>query len=112
MSPHDRWRVGHMVEAAEQALAFVAGRSRADLDTDMMLRMALTRAVQIIGEAATQTSDAARAELPAVPWRQIAGMRNRLVHAYFDVDADILWVAATVEVPALLAQLKSVAPKA
>ena len=111
MSPRDRWRVEHMVEAAEQALAFVAGRSRGDLDADMMLRKALTRAVQIIGEAATQMSAAGRAELPRIPWRQITGTRNRLVHPCFDVDADILWVAATVEVAALLAQMKSVAPK-
>jgi hypothetical protein len=45
MSPDDRWRIAHMIEAAEQALAFVVGRQRADLDTDVMLRLALARAV-------------------------------------------------------------------
>ena len=49
MSPDDRWRVRHMIEAAEQALSFSQGRSRADLDSDAMLRMALTRAVEIVG---------------------------------------------------------------
>jgi uncharacterized protein with HEPN domain len=106
MSPDDRWRVGHMVEAAEHALAFVAGRSRADLDTDAMLRMALTRAVEVVGEAASQVSDGGRAELAALPWPQIVGMRNRLVHAYFDINRDILWDTVQLWIPDLLAQLK------
>ena len=90
MLPDDRWRVGHMIEAAEQALAFVAGHDRADLDADAMLRLALTRAVEIVGEAASQVSDSGRLELAGLPWAQIVGMRNRLVHAYFDINRDIL----------------------
>ncbi|MGE0386743.1 MAG: DUF86 domain-containing protein [Gammaproteobacteria bacterium] len=107
MSPDDRWRVGHMIEAAEQALAFVAGRRRSDLDTDAMLLLALTRAVEIVGEAASQVSDAGRAELTSIPWPQILGMRNRLVHAYFDINRDILWDTVQLSLPALLAQLKA-----
>ena len=108
MSPDDRWRVGHMIEAAEAALEFVAGRSRADLDTDAMLRMALTRAVEIVGEAASQVTDTGRAELAGVPWPQIVGMRNRLVHAYFDINRDILWDTVHLALPPLLVQLKPV----
>jgi uncharacterized protein with HEPN domain len=106
MSPDDQWRIGHMVEAAEQALTFVAGRDRSDLDSDVMLRLALTRLVEIIGEAAAQVTDAARRELPDVPWPQIVGMRNRLVHAYFDINADILWDTVQVALPELLEKLK------
>jgi uncharacterized protein with HEPN domain len=106
MSPDDQWRINHMVEAAEQALAFVAGRDRSDLDSDVMLRLALTRLVEIIGEAAAQVSDAARRELADVPWPQIVGMRNRLVHAYFDINADILWDTVQVALPELLEKLK------
>jgi uncharacterized protein with HEPN domain len=87
LSPDDQWRIGHMVEAAEQALIFAAGRDRSDLDSDVMLRLALTRPVEIIGEVAAQVTDAARRELSDVPWPQIVGMRNRLVHAYFDINA-------------------------
>jgi len=105
MSPDDRWRIGHMIEAAEQALDFVRSRTRQDLETDPMLRFALTRAVEIIGEAASQVSEPGRAELPAVPWRQIVGMRNRLVHAYFDIDRDILWDTVQLFLPQLLRQL-------
>ncbi len=105
MSPNDRWRVGHMADAAGQALAFVRGRRRADLESDAMLRMALMRAVEIVGEAATQVSEAGRAELSTVPWLQIVGMRNRLVHAYFDINQDILWDTVQLALPALLEQL-------
>jgi uncharacterized protein with HEPN domain len=86
MTPDDRWRIAHMVEAAEQALSFVRDRQRSDLDQDPMLCLAVTRAVEIVGEAAAQVTDAGRAELGDVPWRQIVGMRNRLVHAYFDIN--------------------------
>jgi len=96
-----------MADAAEQALAFVRGRHRADLDSDPMLRLALTRAVEILGEAATHVSEAGRAELSGVPWLQIAGMRNRLVHAYFDIDPDILWDTVQLALPALVEQLKA-----
>lgn len=107
MSPDDRWRIQHMIEAAEQALAFIEGRERADLDRDQMLQLALTRAVEIVGEAATQVSEAGRAELPAIPWPQVIGMRNRLVHAYFDVNLNILWDTVQLALPALLGPLKA-----
>ena len=107
MSPDDRWRVGHMIEAAEQALSFSQGRSRADLDSDAMLRMALTRAVEIVGEAAAQVSEAGRMELPGGPWAQIVGMRNRLVHAYFDINRNILWDTVQIALPPLLEQLRA-----
>lgn len=111
MSPDDRWRVRHMADAAEQALAFVQGRQRADLDTDAMLRLALTRAVEIVGEAAAQVSDAGRNHCPDVPWQQIVGMRNRLVHAYFDINADILWDTVLLALPPLLVQLRAALEK-
>jgi uncharacterized protein with HEPN domain len=95
-----------MIEAAEHALAFVAGRERADLDRDAMLLLALTRAVEVVGEAAGKVSEAARRELPKVPWPQIVGMRNRLIHAYFDINRDILWDTVQLALPPLIAQLK------
>jgi uncharacterized protein with HEPN domain len=106
MSPDDRWRIGHMIEAAEDALAFVQGHRRADLDQNRMLCLALTRAVEIVGEAAAQVSVAGRAEMPGVPWQQVVGMRNRLVHAYFDINLDILWDTVELALPALLAELR------
>jgi uncharacterized protein with HEPN domain len=71
-----------MVEAAETAARFIAGRTRAELDGDVMLLFALVRAVEIVGEAAAKVTPATRAALPGVPWPLIVGMRNRLVHAW------------------------------
>jgi uncharacterized protein with HEPN domain len=92
-----------------QALAFVEGRRREDLEGDLMLRLALTQgAVEIVGEAAAQVSEAGRSEFPAVSWPQIIGMRNRLVHAYFDINQNILWDTVQLALPGLLEQLKTV----
>jgi len=104
MSPDDRVRLLHMVEAAESALGFIRGRDRADLDTDRMLVFALVRAIEIIGEAASRVSQEGRAEIPGIPWSRIVGMRNRLIHAYFEVDAEILWNTATEALPELIGQ--------
>ena len=96
-----------MVEAAETAARFIAGRTRADLDSDQMLLFALARAIEVVGEAASKVTPETRAALPLVPWGQIVAMRNRLIHAYFDIDRDILWKTASEELPALLPLLPS-----
>ena len=106
MKPGDAARIRHMIEAGESASRFVAGRERGDIDSDEMLRFALVRAVEIIGEAASRVSQETREQNPSVPWPDIVFMRNRLVHAYFDIDHTVLWKTATQEVPALLAQLR------
>ena len=108
MQAEDAVRVRHMIDAVEDAMEFVSTRSRADLEKDKMLQFALVRAIEVLGEAAGKVSAAGRAELPFMPWAAITGMRNRLVHAYFDVDLDILWVTAIKALPELRAQLKSV----
>lgn len=109
MRPEDRVRLRHMIDACETAVAFAAGRARADLDRDRMLLFALVRAVEIVGEAAARMSPETQAGYPAVPWTQIVGMRNRLIHAYFDIDRDILWNTVAQEIPALLPVLRAAA---
>ena len=95
-----------MIEAAEAVATFVAGRSRANTDTDSMLLFAVVRAVEIIGEAASTVSPETRAAVPAVPWAQIAAMRNRLIHAYFDINLDILWATVQDSLPSLIRSLE------
>ncbi len=108
MPPEDAVRIRHMIEAAEAAQRFVAGRKRGDLDQDDMLLFALVRAIEIVGEAASKVSPETKAATPDVPWPAIVAMRNRLVHAYFDIDRDILWKTISVEIPDLLSLLRSV----
>lgn len=90
----DRIRAQHMLEAARQVEGFVAGRSRADLDTDAMLTRAVLHAIQEIGEAASRIGSAGRDRMPLVPWTKIVGMRHRLVHGYWDVNLDLVWTVA------------------
>ena len=112
MRVDDAIRVQHMIEAAESALQFVSGHARPDLDTDRMLLFAEVRAVEIIGEAASKVSAETRTAHGGIPWGAIVGMRNRLVHAYFEINMDVLWVAVSEEIPALLSQLRTLASKA
>jgi len=67
-----------------------------------MLRLALTKLVEIVGEAAKQVSSPTRAQYSMVPWSAAARMRDRLVHHYFDIDLDVLWSTIVVDLPALL----------
>lgn len=91
MKRHDRVRLQHMADAMDAAMRFVEGRNRSDIESDEMLLFALVRAIEIVGEAASKISDEARAEMPELPWASIVGMRHRLVHAYFEINRDILW---------------------
>jgi uncharacterized protein with HEPN domain len=102
----DRVRLQHMLDASRQAIGFVQGRRRNDLDSDLQLTLALTRLVEIAGEAAKNVSDEERQRHPEVPWRAIAGTRDRLAHAYFDVDLDQLWQIVAADLPALVRVLE------
>jgi len=106
MNPRDRVRLRHLADALNSALRFVQGRERGDLDADEMLLFALVRAVEIAGEAASQVTAETRAQLPDLPWGSMVGMRNRLVHAYFDINRDILWTTVTEAAPPLVQRLE------
>jgi uncharacterized protein with HEPN domain len=107
MNTIDRTRLQHMRDAAREAIAFASGRTRADLDGDRLLQLALTRLIEIIGEAASQVSGDVRQRHPDIPWPRIVGMRNRLISAYFDVNLDIVWDTITLELPLLVAQIET-----
>jgi len=109
LNADDAIRVRHMIEAAEAALRFAAGRQRTDLDGDTMLLFALVRAIEIVGEAASKVSPETRSLAPLVPWSAIVAMRNRLIHAYSDIDPEIVWKTTAEEIPALLPLLQALA---
>lgn len=91
-----------MLAAAEEAVGFADGRDHDDLDADRMLALALVRSIKIVGEAGARVSEEGRAAVPDVPWREIVAMRNRLIHAYFDVDLDIVWQTIKEVMPPLI----------
>ena len=105
MQPEDRVRLAHLHDAASKAVAYSHGKARSDLDDDELLRLALTKLVEIVGEAAKQVSAETRAAHPAVPWTAASRMRDRLVHHYFDINLNVLWQTVTEDLPQLLAAL-------
>jgi len=106
MNESDVIRLRHMLDAAREALSFIAGRSTEDLSRDRMLLLALVKEIEIIGEAASRISDESRKALPRIPWPKIIAMRNRLIHAYADVDLSIVWDTLTGALPELLRELE------
>jgi uncharacterized protein with HEPN domain len=108
MRKDDRIRLQHMLDAANEALTFIQGKIRADLDIDRMLVLSLIRELEIIGEAASKISAETRSQNTSIPWQDISGMRNRLIHAYFDVDLDTVWSTVSRDLPTLKAELEKI----
>ena len=102
MRKDDKTRLLHMLEAAREALSFARGRTRDDLDCDRQLLLALIKDIEIVGEAAAQVTEPGRRDAPETPWQSIVGMRNRLVHACFDVNLDIVWKTVQEDLPELI----------
>ena len=102
----DEDRLRHMLDAAREAVQFIQGKQRSDLDLDHKLALAIVRLLEIIGEAADNVSGDFCEQHPGIPWRKIAGTRNRLAHGYSDVDLDIVWQIITTQLPPLIAQLE------
>lgn len=106
MAKNDSVRLKHMLEAAYICIEFVSNKSRIDLENDKMLSFAVVRALEIFGKAASHVSKSFQEQHPTIQWRGITGMRNRLIHAYFDIDYDIVWQALTREIPKLIPELE------
>ena len=82
--------------------------TREDLDGERVKQLALTRLVEIVGEAANRVSLARRERHPEIPWPQIIGMRNRLIHGYDVIDLDLLWHTIKTDLPPLVSSLKKI----
>lgn len=109
MSRHDpRISLLQMRDHAREAVALCRGRSRADLDQHRLLNLAVTRLLEIVGEAAARVPDQERAKHPQIAWSKIVGLRNRLTHAYDAVNLNIVWGILTEDLPDLLAELDKV----
>ncbi len=106
MQREDEIRLRHMLDAAREAASFAKGKSRGDLDHDRQLVLSIVRSVEIVGEAASKVSQPFQSAHPSVPWAVIIGMRNRLIHAYFDVDLDRVWDTVENDVPLLISELE------
>jgi len=106
LSKHDsQVALRQMRTHAREAADMVHGRTRADLDTDRMLNLALVRLLEILGEAANRVPSEVQSRFPEVPWPQLISLRNRLIHGYDEIDFDILWQIVARDLPPLIAKL-------
>ena len=83
----------HMLDHSRETVAMVRGKTRRDLDADRKLNLALVRLLEIVGEAANRIPKQEQTLQPGIPWAELVGLRNRLIHGYDVVDFDILWQA-------------------
>jgi uncharacterized protein with HEPN domain len=93
-------------EAIRRISSYAAGLTYESFLLDTKTQDAIVRNLEIIGEAAKSISDRLRAEHPAIPWRNMAGLRDRLIHDYFGVSFDVVWEIVTNDLPKVVDPLK------
>ena len=107
MSHHDPMvRLRHMLSHAREAVAMTQGKIRADLDSDRQLNLAVVRLLEMVGEAAARLPAEEHDKYPQIPWLDIVGLRNRLIHGYDAVDFDVLWQIVQQDLPLLIQALE------
>jgi uncharacterized protein with HEPN domain len=104
----DREFLGDLREAIQRITRYVAGMSYEAFLADSRTQDAVIRNLEIIGEATKSLSDEFRAARPSVPWKSMAGTRDRLIHHYFGVNLDIVWQIITLELPSVAAQVPEI----
>ncbi len=99
-----------MLQAAREAAVFADGLDFAEFEQNRMAQLAILKAMEIIGEAASQVGPEAKEAYLEIPWPEIIGMRNRLVHGYFNVNLKRVWETVEQDIPRLISQLERLAP--
>lgn len=109
MSKHDpKVALNQILFHAREAIELCNGKSRADLDSDRIFNLALTRLIEIIGEAANRISTEIQIQYSDIPWFQMVGARNRLIHGYDNVDFDILWMIVSKDLPSIILKIEKI----
>lgn len=95
-----------MLDHSREAVALLRTCVRADLDSDRTLNLAVARLLEIVGEAASRVSDRTQDRHREIPWPEIIGLRNRIIHGYDTVDFDIVWTVVKSDLPPLIQMLE------
>ena len=113
MTQHnDMIKLRHMLDHAREAAELIAGKQKAELKQNRVLELALIRLVEIVGEASAKVSSDTQKKYPTIPWPQVIGMRNRLIHGYDSVDLDVLWDTIEIDLPPLIGELDKILKEA
>ena len=110
MARNDAAYLLDMLLAARDGLSFTEGMSYEEFARDRRTQLSVLKSIEILGEAATRVSEDTKRAHAAIPWRDIVGMRNRLVHAYFDIDLPVVWGSVCTDLPVLIARLEPMIP--
>lgn len=100
-SDGDRARLLHILEAIQYIHSFTLGKTKTDIYGDPMLRFAVERQLEIIGEAANHLSDDLKSTHPEIEWRKIVAFRNFVAHEYFGIDLELIWDIVVHKIPPL-----------
>ena len=100
-----------IIQNMQDAEEFIQGISYEEFESDKKTFNAVVRALEVIGEAAKNVPDSLRSRYPAVPWKEMAGMRDKLVHDYFGVNLTLVWLAATGDLPELESHIRRILTK-
>lgn len=110
MQPRELHYLLDMLNAAKLASEFVSDRTWETFQTDLMCQAAVTRQIEIIGEAARRISPETQITLPNIPWRNIIGMRNRLIHEYDSLSLETIWEVTQSSIPELITVIEPLIP--
>lgn len=111
MSRDSTLLIDDMITACEKIGRYVAGRPRSAFESDEQAFDAVLKNLEVIGEAAKRLPADVKDSCPGIAWRDIAGLRDIIVHEYFGLDLDIVWDVIDSRVPSLLAELRNIADK-
>lgn len=111
MKDNDRIRIQHIIDAAREALSFVRDIDQENFSKNRMMILSVIKEIEIIGEAASKLSDETKLKYLDIPWKDIVGMRNRLIHGYFDVDVKLVWNTTKINLPPLVSSLEAILTK-
>jgi uncharacterized protein with HEPN domain len=106
MSKDDSVYLKHMLDMARTAMDLAQDRGRKSFEEDPALRYGLAHLIQLIGEAARRVSSDVQKSNSGIPWKEVIGMRHKIVHDYMDVDEEVVWAVATQDLPLLVRQLE------
>ena len=110
-SRNERLFLADIQECCQKIERFIIGISESDFQTNEILKDALVRNIEIIGEAAKNLSEQTRSENPGIPWRDVMRMRDKIVHHYFRLKLEIIWRTITEDIPALQLQINEMLEK-
>ena len=100
--------INDLIQACEDILSFTEGMSYSDFASDKKTINAVVRSLEVIGEATKKLPMSLRGKYPDVPWKHMAGMRDKLIHEYFGIDKQMIWQVVQKHIPKILPSIKEI----